>query len=103
MTDLLGTGVFRADAASGLAGRRPHRPGAAVCAMIGAYRGTNMLFTIEARNSAGAVSFSCSTASEAVDKVLELERHYGEIAVKDGTGRTIDRDELSALCEAGED
>ena len=60
-----------------------------------------MSFTIEARNSAGAVSFSCSTASEAVDKVLELERHYGEIAVKDGTGRTIDRITQARLCRCG--
>jgi hypothetical protein len=63
-----------------------------------------MSFTIGARNSTGVVSFSCATASEAVDKVLELERqHYRNITVKDGTGRTIDLDELSALCEAGED
>jgi hypothetical protein len=67
-------------------------------------RGAKMPFTIRASNSAGAVSFSCATASEAVDKVLELEQqHFTNIAVKDGAGRTIDLDELSSLCEAGED
>jgi hypothetical protein len=63
-----------------------------------------MSFTIGAKNSAGAVSFSCATASDAVDKVLELEQQrFENITVKDGTGRTIDLDELSALCEASED
>ena len=51
----------------------------------------------------GAVSF-CATASEPVDKVLELkQQHFGNIALKDGVGRTIDLDELSQLCEAGRD
>lgn len=63
-----------------------------------------MPFTILASNSAGAVSFSCETASEAVDKVLELKQQRStNIAVKDGAGRTIDLDELSSLCEASED
>jgi hypothetical protein len=63
-----------------------------------------MSFTILASNSAGAVSFSCATASEAVDKVLELkQQHFENIAVKNGAGRTVDLDELSSLCEAGED
>jgi hypothetical protein len=63
-----------------------------------------MSFTIGAKNSAGAVSFSCATASKAVDKVLELEQQgYGAFTIKDGAGRTIGLDELSALCEAGED
>ena len=63
-----------------------------------------MPFTILASNSDGAVSFSCATASETVDKVLELEQqHFRNIAVKNGAGRTIDLDELSSLCEAGED
>ena len=63
-----------------------------------------MLFTIGARNSAGAVAFSCTTASNAVDKVLELkQQRYKNIVVKDDSGRTIDLDELSSLCEAGED
>jgi hypothetical protein len=63
-----------------------------------------MSFTILANSPAGAVSFSCATASDAVDKVLELEQQrFENIAVKDGTGRTIDLDELSSLCEAGED
>ena len=49
-------------------------------------------------------SFSCATASQAVDKVLELEQqHFKNITVKDGAGRAIDLDELSSLCEAGED
>jgi hypothetical protein len=66
--------------------------------------GTKMSFTILASNSAGAVSFSCATASDAVDKVLELEQQrFENITIKDGNGRTIDLDELSALCEAGED
>ncbi len=63
-----------------------------------------MSFTIWATNSAGTVTFSCTTASAAVDKVLELEqRRFENITVKDGFGRTIDLDELSSLCEAGED
>lgn len=63
-----------------------------------------MTFTILADSSAGAISFSCANASEAVDKVLELEQQkFENIAVKDGTGRTINVDELSALCEASED
>ena len=63
-----------------------------------------MSFTILASNSAGPVSFSCATASEAVDRVLELkQQHFENIAVKNGAGRTIDLDELSSLCEAGED
>jgi hypothetical protein len=63
-----------------------------------------MSFTILASNSAGATSFSCATASDAVDKVLELEQQrFENITIKDGNGRTIDLDELSALCEAGED
>ncbi len=63
-----------------------------------------MSFTILANHSAGAVSFSCTTASAAVDKVLELERqHFENITVEDGAGRAIDLDELSSQCEASED
>ena len=63
-----------------------------------------MPFTISANNSAGGSSFSCTTASAAVDKVLELKRQrFKKIVVKDDTGRTIGLDELSDLCEAGED
>ena len=63
-----------------------------------------MSFAIEANNSAGAISISCATASDAVNKVLELEQQrFEKITVKDGTGRTINLDELSALCEASED
>jgi hypothetical protein len=66
--------------------------------------GAGMAFTIRARNSAGTVSFSCATASAAVDKVLELEQQeYGDFTITDGAGRTIGLDELSAQCEAGED
>jgi hypothetical protein len=72
--------------------------------MFGAKQGVKMSFAIGANNSAGPVSFSCATASDAVDKVLELEQQkFENITVKDGTGRTIDLDELSALCEASED
>jgi hypothetical protein len=63
-----------------------------------------MTFRIDATTQQGAVSVLCSTASEAVDKVLELERRpHGSITVKDGTGRVINLDELTSLCEAGED
>jgi hypothetical protein len=63
-----------------------------------------MSFTILANNSAGAVSFSCPTASAAVDKVLELEQQrFQNITVKDSAGRAIDLDELSSRCEASED
>ena len=66
--------------------------------------GTKMAYTILAHNSAGTVSFSSATASDAVDKVLELEQQrFENITIKDGTGRTIDLDELSSLCEASED
>ena len=62
-----------------------------------------MPFAVLANKAAEAVSTSCATASDAVDKVLELERRRCEnIIVKDGTGRVIDLDELSSLCEAGE-
>jgi hypothetical protein len=63
-----------------------------------------MPFKIEATTQQGAVSVMCSTASEAVNKVLDLEqRPHGSITVKDGTGRIIALDELTSLCEAGED
>jgi hypothetical protein len=63
-----------------------------------------MPFTIDATSSAGAISILCSSASEAVNKVLELEQGpHGSITVKDGTGQLINLDELTSLCEAGED
>jgi len=63
-----------------------------------------MAFTIQGSNSSGPVSFTCATASDAVDKVLELERQrYENIAIKDDTGRSVGLDELSDMCEAGED
>jgi hypothetical protein len=46
-----------------------------------------MAFTIAASNSTWAISFSCATASDAVDKVLELEQQKCQnITVKDGAG-----------------
>lgn len=63
-----------------------------------------MSFTVVASNSAGASSFSCATASDAVDKVLKLETQgFKQFTIKDDAGRTINLDQLSALCEAGED
>jgi hypothetical protein len=63
-----------------------------------------MPFTVLAIKAAEAVPFFCATASDAVDKVLEFERRrFDKIIVKDGTGRVINLDELSSLCEAGED
>lgn len=63
-----------------------------------------MSFTILASNSGGASSFSCATASDAVDKVLELEQQgFKHFIVKDGAGRMINLDQLSAQCEAEED
>jgi hypothetical protein len=66
--------------------------------------GVKMSSTIGANNSAGPVSFSSATASDAVDKILELEQQkFENITIKNGAGRMIDLDELSALCEASED
>ena len=63
-----------------------------------------MPFTVLAAKAAEVGPFSCATASDAVDKVLELERRrFENIIVKDGSGRMIDLDELSSLCEADED
>jgi hypothetical protein len=63
-----------------------------------------MPFIITGDNTGGATRFDAATARNAVDKVLELETQgYQHIVVKDGTGRTIGLDELSALCEASED
>jgi hypothetical protein len=63
-----------------------------------------MPFTVLAAKAAEVGPFSCATASDAIDKVLELERRQFEnIVVKDDTGRVINLEELSSLCEAGED
>jgi hypothetical protein len=63
-----------------------------------------MSFTIDTTGLAGTISSVCPTASDAMNKVLEFEqRPHGKITVKDGGGRTINFDELTALCEAGED
>jgi hypothetical protein len=63
-----------------------------------------MPFIITGDKPGGAAKFDAATAKNAVDKVLELETQgYESIVVKDGTGRTVSLDELSALCEASED
>ena len=63
-----------------------------------------MPFTITASKSTGPTTSSCGTANDALDKVLELEQQgYESIVVKDTTSRTINLDELSALCVASED
>ena len=63
-----------------------------------------MSFTILAKNLAGTSSFSCATASDAVDKLLELEQQgFKHFIVKDSAGCTINLDQLSAQCEADED
>jgi hypothetical protein len=63
-----------------------------------------MPFIITGDNTGGATKFDAATASNAIDKVLELEAQgYESIVVKDGTGRTISLDELSTLCESSED
>ena len=60
-----------------------------------------MSFTIDATSSRGDLSLTCGTALETLNKVRELERQpHGTIVVKDGTGRTINIDELTALCAA---
>jgi hypothetical protein len=63
-----------------------------------------MPFTITASKSTGPTTSSRGTANGALDKVLELEQQgYESIVVKDSTSRTINLDELSALCVASED
>jgi hypothetical protein len=63
-----------------------------------------MPFTIDTTGLAGATSSMCSTASDAMNKVLELEKSpHAMITVTDGGGRKINFDELTVLCEAGED
>jgi hypothetical protein len=78
-------------------------PGPVVLGLV-EIMGAGMAFSIGARNFAGTVSFCCATESATVDKVLELEqRGYRDFTIKDGAGRTVGLDELSAQCEAGED
>ena len=49
-----------------------------------------MSFTIDVTCSAGALSLTCETALDTLNKVLELEQQpHGAITVKDGTGRII--------------
>jgi hypothetical protein len=72
--------------------------------MVGKQAGGEMPFIITGDNTGGATKFDAATARSAVDKVLELETQgYERIVIKDGVGRTISLDELSALCEASED
>ena len=53
-------------------------------------------FTIEAKGATGSVFLTCSTASETLNRVLELEqRPHGSIIVRDGNRRSIDIDELT--------
>jgi len=62
-----------------------------------------MSFVIEATSAIGPMFFTCSIASETLNKVLEVEqRPHGSITVRDGNGRSINIDELiaTALCEA---
>ena len=62
-----------------------------------------MPFTIEATSAIGPMFLECSTASETLNKVLEVEqRPHGSITVRDGNRRSLNIDELiaTALCEA---
>jgi hypothetical protein len=63
-----------------------------------------MPLTIGAGNSAGAISFSCASASDTLNKVLELQlQRFENITLKNAAGGAIDLDELSAQYEASED
>jgi hypothetical protein len=60
-----------------------------------------MPFTIEAAGAIGPLVFTCSTASETLDKVLELEQHphASSITGRDRNGRSINIEHLTALCK----
>ena len=45
------------------------------------------------------MGFTCATAAETLNKVLLEQRPHGSIAVKDSSGRSINIDELTALCK----
>ena len=62
-----------------------------------------MPFTISRVNSTKEILSSHATASDALNKVLELEQQGIEIAIKDDAGHSVSLDELSAICEADED
>jgi hypothetical protein len=62
-----------------------------------------MPFTVIGTNSAEKTSTTHDTASDALNKVLELEQREFEITIEDSGGRSIGLDELSAICEADED
>lgn len=63
-----------------------------------------MTFSIIASKSTGSTTSSRDTAKDALDKVLQLEQQgFESIIVKNAEGLTINLDELSALCAAGED
>src|SRR5205807_1146709 len=66
-------------------------------------RRAKMPFTIRGVNSTTEILSSHATASDTLNKVLELEQRGIEIAIKDGAGRLVSLDELSAICEADED
>jgi hypothetical protein len=57
-----------------------------------------MPFIITATNNIGAEKFDLPTATEALDKWMDLEKAgYQNIVVKDDKGRRITRDQLAAL------
>jgi hypothetical protein len=59
-----------------------------------------MPFTIETVGASGPLVFTCSTAAETLNKILELEQHpHALITVRDGNGRSINIEELTALCK----
>ena len=61
-----------------------------------------MSFTIEVASAVGPRFFTSATAAETLNKVLELEQHpHASITVRDDDGRSINIDELTALCKDG--
>jgi hypothetical protein len=61
-----------------------------------------MPFTIFGLNSTKEI-FSHASASDTLNKVLELEQQGFEFSIKDDAGNAVSLDELSAVCEADED
>jgi hypothetical protein len=63
-------------------------------------KGNSMPFTIEAVRAIGPLVFTCSTASETLNRITELERQpHASITVRDGKGRSINIDDLTAPCK----
>ena len=62
-----------------------------------------MPFIVIGANLKGNTSSTYDAASDALNKVLELEQREFQITIKDNEGRTISLDELSAICEADQD